>query len=86
MTSNHRDYIKEALKTDVELLKLYSVFLIGIVSFLVSSVLRASYDKDNVHIIIFLSAILGFVFFSMNFFIFVRRIKNHLKQLKTDKP
>jgi len=86
MTNNHRDYIKEALKTDLELLKLYSVFIIGIVSYLISTLLRGLYDKDNLHFIIFLSAILGFVFFSINFFIFVRRIKNYLKQLKTDKP
>jgi TRAP-type C4-dicarboxylate transport system permease small subunit len=82
MTNNHRDNLKETLKTDIELLKLFSVFVIALASVVGSMSLSYSFKISTVHLLFYIGSIALLIAFWMFFIIFVARIFKHLNQLK----
>lgn len=81
MTNNQRDNLKETLKTEVELLKLFSVFVIALASVVGSMSLSGSFIKDNLHLTIYIGAFILLAIFWIYFLIFVARIFKRLNQL-----
>ena len=81
MTNNHRDNLKETLKTDIELLKLFSVFVIALASIVGSMSMSYSFKISRVHLLIYIGALTLLIAFWIFFIIFVARIFKHLNQL-----
>lgn len=84
MTNNNRDFLKEALKTEIELLKLFSVFLVALVSAFAGMVLGGTYNKSTIHLIFFFATVSALIVVWFIFLIFVRNILRRLKHLKKD--
>jgi hypothetical protein len=82
MAKDIKEFLKEALKTEIELLKVFSVFLVALISAVATMLLGDFSDKDTLHKMLLIFGILGLIFVSLFFIIFVFRIFKHLNQLK----
>lgn len=78
---NKDEFIKEALKAKFEFYKIYSVFLIGLISAVVSMVLSDNYNTNKTHVVVFITAIAALVFVIIYFLVLTFEIKNLLKQI-----
>jgi hypothetical protein len=85
MAKDIKEFIKEALKAEIELLKLFSLFLIGLVSGVASMALSATYNKGVLSLVIFIVGIVALLLDWILFLIFARRIYKRLNQLKNEK-
>lgn len=85
MSNDFKEFIKETIKAEIDLLKLFSLFLIGLVSGVSSMLLTESYNKNGLNFTLFILGIIALVLDSFLFTIFVLRIFKHLKQLKNEK-
>lgn len=85
MNKDFREFIKEALKAEIELLKVFSVFLVALVTATVTMTLEEYYAKDHMHQFLFFAGIVALAFVLIIFTIFVMKILRRLKQLKTNK-
>ena len=79
-----KDYLKEAIRTDMDFLKLFALFIIGLVTGDVSLILKISLNEQQNNIEIFLliiGLILFFAFFVISAIVVLSILKN-LKFLK----
>ena len=82
MPKDLKDFVKEALKTEIELFKVFSIFLVALISAVVSMSLDGFLNKSGLNRMFLISGIIGLIFVSIILIIFVIRIFKHLNQLK----
>jgi sulfite exporter TauE/SafE len=76
------DSIKEELKAQYEFLRIYSIFLIGLVSAVVGMILNETYSKSQAHMVLFIMGIISLIFVLVYFLVLTVQIRQLLKQLK----
>jgi len=79
---NRDEFVKEALKAKFEFLKIYALFLLGLVSAFVSMILSETYNENNAHKIIFIVTLVALIYVMAYFLVLTREIKSLLKQIK----
>jgi uncharacterized BrkB/YihY/UPF0761 family membrane protein len=76
------EFIKEDLKAKFEFLRIYSVFLIGLVTAVFGMILNETYAKSQTNKIILIGGLITLAFILIYFLVLTAKIRKLLKQLK----
>jgi uncharacterized membrane protein len=85
MAKDVNEFIKEALKAEIELFKVFSIFLVALVSAVATMILGDYYSKGWLYQFLFYAGIIALAFVLIIFTIFVMKILRRLNQLKNSK-
>jgi hypothetical protein len=84
MNTDVRESIKESLRIEINLLKLYSIFLIVLGYGMGRITLDGSYDKSALIFGLYLFGIIAIITLLILFIVSIRKIYKKLNQLKVD--
>ena len=77
-----KDFYKEKIKVDLDLLKLYSSFILALAAGLVTLVVRTNFGENNADYVFFFIGFLGLIFFSFVSIRYYKQIRKDLHELK----